>query len=61
MEREQPAPDVTAQDIERWLDCDRDRLRRLEERRLLMPEEVLEGSSAARAVSASDRLNPHQG
>ena len=46
MEREQPAPEVTAQDIERWLDCDRDRLRRLEARRLLMPEEVIEAEIA---------------
>ncbi len=46
MEREQPAPEVTAQDIERWLDCDRNRLRRLEARRLLMPEEVIEAEIA---------------
>ena len=46
MEREQPAPEVTAQDIERWLDCDRNRLRRLEARRLLMPEAVIEAEIA---------------
>ena len=46
MEREQPAPGVTAPDIERWLDCDRDRLRRLEARRLLLPDEVLEAEIA---------------
>jgi len=45
-EREQPAPGVTAQDIERWLDCDRDRLRRLEARRLTLPDEVLEAEIA---------------
>ena len=46
MEREQSAPEVTAQDIERWLDCDRDRLHRLEARRLLLPNEVLEAEIA---------------
>jgi len=46
MEREQPAPEVTAQDIERWLDCDRDRLRRLEARRMPTPEELLEAEIA---------------
>ena len=46
MEREQPAPEVTAQDIERWLDCDRNRLHRLEARRLLLPNEVLEAEIA---------------
>jgi hypothetical protein len=46
MEREQPAPEVTAPDIERWLDCDRGRLRRLEARRLLLPDEVLEAEIA---------------
>ena len=45
--REQPAPDVTAQDIERWLDADRERLRRLEARRLHdEPDEVLEAEIA---------------
>ncbi|MBL9045205.1 MAG: hypothetical protein JNM83_26595 [Myxococcales bacterium] len=45
--REQPAPDVTAQDIERWLDADRERLRRLEARRLPdEPDEVLEAEIA---------------
>ena len=45
--REQPAPDVTAQDIERWLDSDRERLRRLEARRLPdEPDEVLEAEIA---------------
>ena len=44
---EQPAPDVTAQDIERWLDADRERLRRLEARRLPdEPDEVLEAEIA---------------
>ena len=42
--REQPAPNVTAQDIERWLDSDRERLRRLEARRL--PDELLEAEIA---------------
>ena len=46
MEREQPAPTVTAQDIERWLDCDRDRLRRLDARRLHLSDEVLEAEVA---------------
>ena len=45
--REQPAPDVTAQDIERWLDADHERLRRLEARRLPdEPDEVLEAEFA---------------
>ena len=45
--REQPAPDVTARDIERWLDADRERLRRLEARRLPdEPDEVLEAEIA---------------
>ena len=45
--REQPAPDVTAQDIERWLDTDRDRLRRLEARRLPdEPDELLDAEIA---------------
>ena len=46
MERERPAPEVTVQDIERWLDCDRDRLRRLEARRLPLSDEVLEAEIA---------------
>ena len=45
--REQPAPDVTAQDIERWLDSDRERLRRLEARRLPdAPDELLDAEIA---------------
>lgn len=45
--REQPAPGVTAQDIERWLDSDRERLRRLEARRLRdEPDELLEAEIA---------------
>ena len=45
--REQPAPGVTAQDIERWLDADRDRLRRLEARRLPdAPDELLDAEIA---------------
>ena len=45
--REQPAPGVTAQDIERWLDADRERLRRVEARRLPdEPDEVLEAEIA---------------
>ncbi len=45
--REQPAPGVTAQDIERWLDSDRERLRRLEARRSPdEPDEVLEAEIA---------------
>ena len=58
MEREQPAPGVTAPDIERWLDCDRDRLRRLEARRLLLPDEVLEAEIAmVRATIGQLRRN----
>ena len=45
--REQPAPGVTAQDIERWLDADRERLRRLEARRLPdAPDELLDAEIA---------------
>ena len=45
--REQPAPGVTAQDIERWLDADRDRLRRLDARRLPdAPDELLDAEIA---------------
>jgi len=44
--REQPAPEVTAQDIERWLDSDRERLRRLEARGLPLPDELLEAEIA---------------
>ncbi len=44
---EQPAPGGTAQDIERWLDADRDRLRRLEARRLPdAPDELLDAEIA---------------
>ncbi len=45
--REQPAPGVTAQDIERWLDANRERLRRLEARRLPdAPDELLDAEIA---------------
>ena len=45
--REQPAPGVTAKDIERWLDSDRERLRRLETRRLPdSPDELLDAEIA---------------
>ncbi len=45
-EREQPAREVTVQDIERWLDFDRARLRRLEASRLTLLDEVLEAEIA---------------
>jgi hypothetical protein len=45
--REQPAPGVTAQHIERWLDANRERLRRLEARRLPdAPDELLDAEIA---------------
>ena len=46
MAREQPAPEVTAEDIRRWLDVDRARLAKLRARLEIDPTELLRAEIA---------------